>query len=130
MTDPIADCLTRIRNAQKAKHVSVSVSNSSIKVKILEILKDNGFINGFELKKNELKRPMLVVDLKYHQSKPAIYSIKRISKPGMRIYSTQTELKKKLSVIGLSIVTTSKGIMTDKMACEQGLGGEVICSVS
>ena len=127
MTDPIADMLTRIRNAQMAKKAEVVIPFSKLKFGIAEILKINGYIgNIFEDKDNhELK-----INLKYTQDNlPAIKSIKRVSKPGCKVYVTKDTIPKVLNGFGLAVISTSKGLMTNKQAKKVGLGGEVICEI-
>lgn len=126
MTDPIADMLTRIRNAQLAGHGKVVVSFSKMKKKIAEILSSEGYVGKIEEDKAS-NNPL--VELKYNGRVPAISSIKRESKPGHRVYCKADEIKTVLNGFGISIISTSHGIMTNKDARKQGLGGEVICSV-
>lgn len=129
-TDPIADCLTRIRNAQKAKHPHVQLPFSSMKKQILDILKQEGFVQNVETFKDE-NMNMIRVALKYDPAgKGVIHSLTRVSKPGRRWYSDKETLVKNKDVITTTILTTSKGVMTDRKACEMGIGGEVICKVS
>ena len=127
MTDPIADMLTRIRNANSVNHDKVEIPNSKLKVAIAEILKAEGFIKGFEL--NEETR-MMTVTLKYGANKEHVISgIKRISKPGLRVYSQKDQLPKVLGGLGIAVISTSQGLMTDKAARKAGLGGEVLAYV-
>lgn len=129
MTDPIADMLTRIRNASSAKHKSVEVPASKIKKDIAEILLSEGFIDSYELE-DDGKQGILKIDLKYGQNEERIISgIKRISKPGLRVYVKANELPKVLGGLGIAIISTSKGVLTDKEARNQEVGGEVICYV-
>ena len=127
MQDPISDLLTRMRNAQMAGHTAVSVPNSKLKRSILNVLLDEGFINGFsatdEVKSN------LDIELKYHNGVPVIEEIKRISRPGLRIYKEAQDLPQVRGGLGVAIVSTNKGVMTDKKARSQGVGGEVLCTV-
>ncbi len=127
MQDPISDLLTRMRNAQMAGHTAVSVPNSKIKRSILSVLLDEGFINGFsatdEVKSN------LDIELKYHNGVPVIEEIKRVSRPGLRIYKEAQDLPQVRGGLGVAIVSTNKGVMTDKKARSQGVGGEVLCTV-
>ncbi len=128
LTDPVADMLTRIRNAQRIGRSVVSVPSSKQKVAIAEILKEEGYILSFKVEGN-LKKT-IIIDLKYYQGKPVIENIKRISRPGLRIFKTRDNLPRVLGGLGIAIISTSKGVMSDKKAREQGVGGEVICYVS
>jgi len=127
MTDPIADMLTRIRNGQVARKVSVEMPDSSKKRAIAAVLKQEGYITDFSV--NEDKKPVLTVQLKYHLGKPVIESLQRVSRPGLRIYKTKDELPKIMGGLGVAIISTSKGLMTDRAARAAGHGGEVLCSV-
>lgn len=129
MTDPIADMLTRIRNAVHAKHKELTMAASNIKTEIAKILKEEGFIKDFGMIKEDGRSRMRVA-LKYSPSKKgAITNIKKISKPGLRKYVGKEEIPKVLNGLGIAIVSTSKGVMTDRKARELGVGGEVICTV-
>jgi small subunit ribosomal protein S8 len=129
MSDPIADMLTRIRNAQAANMAEASIPASSVKKSILDVLKDEGFINDY--KAGELDgKPAIVVDLKYYQGKPVIEMIKRISRPGLRIYKSKDELPKVNGGLGIAIISTSQGVMTDRAARKAGCGGEILCYVA
>ena len=128
MTDPIADMLTRIRNALTAKHDTVEVPGSNIKRAIAAILLDEGYIKGAEFVDNGLSGK-IVIDLKYIEGKPVISGLKRVSKPGLRNYSGAAKMPKVLGGLGTAIVSTSKGIMTDKQAKAANVGGEVLCFV-
>ncbi len=129
MTDPIADMLTRIRNGNDAKHSSVDIPASNIKKNLAEILLEEGFIKGFDVIE-DAKQGVLRVDLKYGPNKEKVMSgIKRISKPGLRVYAKSEEIPKVLGGLGIAIVSTSKGIMTDKVARKENIGGEIICYV-
>lgn len=128
MTDPIADMLTRIRNGQSAGKKSVSLPSSKLKVAIAQVLKDEGYITNFATEVNEGHAVMSIV-LKYHNGVPVIENVKRISRPGLRIYKSKDELPKVLGGLGIAVVSTSKGVMTDKAARASGHGGEVICTV-
>ncbi len=129
MTDPIADMLTRIRNGSSAKHQSVDVPASKIKKDIAEILLNEGFIKGYEVEEDG-KQGILKIDLKYGENEERIISgIKRISKPGLRVYVKSTELPRVLGGLGIAIISTSKGVLTDKEARNQQVGGEVVCYV-
>jgi len=129
MTDPIADMLTRIRNANMAGHGNVQMPSSKIKEAIADVLKSEGYIKDFEVLSDK-KQGNLKLYLKYGQnSRGVITGLKRISKPGLRVYAGKDELPKVLNGLGMAIVSTSRGIMTDKKARLEGLGGEVICYV-
>lgn len=128
MSDPIADLLTRIRNAQMAKLPKIVCPSSKSKVAICQLLKDEGYIVDFAVAEVE-KKPVLTVDLKYYQGRAVIEEIKRESRPGLRIYRGKTELPKNRGGLGIAIVSTHKGLMTDKQARAAGLGGEVLCTV-
>jgi len=127
MQDPIADLLTRIRNAQMAGHENVDMPNSKIKRSILQVLADEGFINGFS-STDEVKSA-LSVDLKYLDGTPVIEEIHRVSRPGLRIYKESGDLPQVRGGLGVAIVSTNKGVMTDKSARTAGIGGEVLCTV-
>lgn len=127
MQDPLADMLTRIRNAQMAEHVSVSMPSSKIKAAVAKVLKEEGFINDFHVE-GEIKAE-LVVDLKYYEGKPVIESLKRASRPGLRNYAGKDALPKVNGGLGIAIVSTNKGVMTDRAARAAGVGGEVLCTV-
>ena len=129
MTDPISDMLTRIRNGQKAHKVCVSMPASSVKFAIARVLKDEGYITGFETS-GEGAEKALSVELKYFEGTPVIEKVQRVSKPGLRIYRGKDEMPKVLGGLGIVIVSTSAGVMSDRQARQQGIGGEVICVVS
>jgi len=129
MSDPIADMLTRIRNAQKAGKASVSMPSSKQKEAICRVLAEEGYIEGFEVER-EGNKAFLTIRLKYFEGRPVIEYIQRVSKPGRRIYRGKDELPKVQGGLGIAIVSTSKGVMTDKAARKQGCGGEVICVVA
>ena len=129
MTDPIADMLTQIRNALKARKQSVTFPASNVKQAILSVIEEEGYINGHEKAENDGK-PMIRVDLKYYQGEPVIDSIIRISKPGRRIYYGAEDLPSVQNGLGVAIVSTSKGIMIERKARESGVGGELICTIS
>ncbi len=128
MSDPIADLLTRIRNAQMAKLPKIVCPFSKSKVAICRVLQDEGYIAGFSVVEED-KKAVLTVDLKYYQGRPVIEEIKRESKPGLRIYRSKNDLPKNRGGLGIAIVSTHKGLMTDKQAREAGVGGEVLCTV-
>jgi small subunit ribosomal protein S8 len=129
MTDPISDMLTRIRNGQKARKVSVSMPASSAKEAVARVLKDEGYITDYSVA-GEGASKELSVELKYFEGVPVIESIKRASRPGLRIYRGKEDLPKVLGGLGVAIVSTSAGVMSDREAREKGIGGEVICIVS
>ncbi len=127
MQDTLADMLTRIRNGQMAEKVAVTMPSSKMKVSLAEVLKQEGFIADFSLDGDV--KPTLTVELKYFEGKPVIEKIKRVSRPGLRIYKNADELPKVSNGLGVALISTSKGIMTDRSAREAGIGGEVICTV-
>ncbi len=129
MQDPIADMLTRIRNGQSAGKKAVSMPSSKLKASIAEVLKSEGYINDVA-KSEEAGKAELTIELRYHQGSPVIDTIKRVSRPGLRIYKKSTELPRVLDGLGIAIVSTSKGVMTDRAARKAGHGGEVLCIVS
>jgi len=129
MTDPIADMLTRIRNALSAQKQSVSMPSSKVKANIAKLLKDEGYITDFSVDTVEGK-PTLAITLKYYQGKPVIDMLQRVSRPGLRQYKGKGELPKVNGGLGIAIVSTSAGLMTDRAARKAGHGGEVLCFVS
>jgi len=130
ITDPISDMLTRIRNSVKSEHIKVDIPSSKMKVSIAKILKDEGFIKNFKLIDSD-KQKILRIYLKYTKTKePAVLQLKRISKPGRRVYSNAEDLRPVLNNIGIRILSTSKGIITNKAAKKLNVGGEVICEIS
>ena len=129
MSDPIADMLTRIRNAQMAEKVSVAMPSSTLKVAIAKVLKDEGYIDDFRVA-GEGAKPSLEIALKYYAGRPVIEKIERISTPGLRIYRGKEDLPKVMNGLGVAIVSTSKGVMTDRKARASGIGGEVLCVVA
>lgn len=129
MTDPIADMLTRIRNAQKAEKISLSMPGSKIKGAIAQVLVDEGYILGCESSEEEGK-PTLSIELKYFEGEPVISELQRVSRPGLRVYKGAEELPQVNGGLGIAIISTNKGIMTDRAARAAGVGGEVLCSVS
>ena len=128
MTDPIADMLTRIRNANQAKHLSVTMPASRLKLEILNVLKNEGYISEYE-KVEDGKQGVIKVTLKYNNKERVIQGLKKISKPGLRVYAKSSELPKVLNGLGIAIISTSNGIMTDREARQKKLGGEVIAFV-
>jgi small subunit ribosomal protein S8 len=129
MTDPIADMLTRIRNAHKAEKVSLTMPASAIKKSIAGVLKDEGYIEDFSSTADGAKAE-LTISLKYYEGEPVIAELKRISRPGLRVYKSAGELPRVKEGLGVAIVSTNKGIMSDRAARAAGIGGEVLCSVS
>lgn len=129
VTDPIADMLTRIRNANQMRYTEVEVPASKIKVEIAKILKDEGFISDYKIK-NEKVQDIIVLSLKYGAKKERVITgLKRISKPGLRVYAKADEVPRVLNGLGIAIISTSKGLMTDKHARENSLGGEVLAYI-
>ena len=128
MQDPIADMLTRIRNGQTANKVAISMPSSKLKVAIANVLASEGYIES--VKVVEGVKPELEITLKYFQGKPVVESIQRVSRPGLRIYKRKDELPKVMGGLGIAVVSTSKGVMTDRAARQAGLGGEIICYVA
>jgi small subunit ribosomal protein S8 len=129
MTDPVADLLTRIRNGQSAGKPNVSMDASKLKSSILKVLRDEGYISSFNVD-GDAKKPQLKVELKYFDGRPVIDRLERVSRPGLRIYRGKDELPKVLGGMGTVIVSTPKGVMTDKAARAIGQGGEVLCIVA
>ena len=129
MTDPIADLLTRIRNAQQARKQEVSMASSKVKMAIAAVLKDEGYVADYRVD-NESGKTQLTIALKYFEGKPVIDRLERVSRPGLRIYRGKDELPKVLGGMGTVIVSTPKGVMTDKQARSIGQGGEVLCIVA
>lgn len=128
MQDPIADMLTRIRNGQAARKETVSLPSSKLKVAIAKVLKEEGYIVNYEV--SESNKPELTITLKYFEGKAVVEQIKRVSRPGLRIYKGKDALPKVMGGLGIAIVSTSKGVMTDRLARKEGLGGEIICFVA
>ncbi len=128
MSDPIADLLTRIRNAQMAKLPTVAIPSSKFKVAIAKVLQDEGYITGYAVDENGGK-PNLNIELKYFQGKPVIEEIKRASRPGLRSYKGKEDLPKVRAGLGISILSTNQGLMTETQARAAGIGGEVLCTV-
>ena len=128
MSDPIADMLTRIRNGQSAEKAQVAMPSSRLKVAIASVLKDEGYIQDFRVTEEGAK-PQLVIDLKYYQGVPVIEKIQRVSRPGLRVYKAKDELPSVRGGLGIAIVSTSKGVMSDRQARAQGEGGEVLCTL-
>ena len=128
LSDPIGDMLVRIKNAQARNYKKVELPSSNFKVKIADILKNEGFIKDFKISQ-ETKKPLLAIDLKYYSGSPVISTIERVSKPGRRIFSSADSLPKINGGLGIAIVSTPKGVMTDVDARKQKVGGEIICKV-
>ena len=130
LQDPIADMLTRIRNGQMASKKVVAMPSSTQKEAIASVLKSEGYIDGFEVEKGEANKATLNVELRYYEGKPVIAELSRVSRPGLRVYKSSGELPKVRGGLGIAVVSTSKGIMTDRAARTAGVGGEVICTVA
>ncbi len=128
MTDPIADMLTRIRNAIRAGHEKVDIPASKLKTNIAQILKDEGFINSYRIIKDG-KQGIIRITLRYHNGIPIMRNLRRVSKPGRRIYAGKDELPVVRNGLGIAIISTSKGVLTDSAAREMGVGGEIVCEV-
>jgi small subunit ribosomal protein S8 len=128
MSDPIADMLTRIRNAQATEKATVAVPASRVKKAIAQVLKDEGYIEDFAVRDNDGK-PFIEIGLKYYAGKPVIEKIERVSRPGLRIYKGRDDIPRVMNGLGVAIVSTSRGVMTDRRARDSGVGGEVLCIV-
>lgn len=129
MSDPISDMLTRIRNAQMAEKATVQMPSSKLKVAIAKVLQDEGYVDGFSVTSGDAK-PVLEIGLKYYAGRPVIEKIQRVSRPGLRTYKGCDDLPKVMNGLGIAIVSTSKGLMTDHKARANGIGGEVLCIVA
>jgi small subunit ribosomal protein S8 len=129
MSDPIADMLTRIRNAQRVEKPEVLMPSSKLKVAIAQVLTDEGYVDGFKVEPNEGK-PQLRIGLKYYAGRPVIERLERVSRPGLRIYKGREDIPQVMNGLGVAIVSTSRGVMTDRRARSQGVGGEVLCYVA
>ena len=129
MSDPIADMLTRIRNGQMTEKVSVRMPSSKLKKAIAQVLQEEGYIDGFVVRENS-GLPEMEVALKYYAGRPVIEKIERISKPGLRIYKGRDDIPRVMNGLGVAIVSTSRGVMTDRKARSLGVGGEVLCVVA
>ena len=129
MSDPIADMLTRIRNAQMVAKAVVTMPSSKLKSAIAQVLKDEGYIDGFVVR-NEAGKAELEIALKYYSGRPVIERIERVSRPGLRIYKGRDAIPQVMNGLGVAIVTTPKGVMTDRKARQTGVGGEVLCYVA
>ena len=130
MTDPIADMLTRIRNGHKIKAESVLIPSSKIKINIARVLVEEGYINGYQEEDLENNKKNLLINLKYYEGRPVIEKIERVSRPGLRVYKPTNELPKVMGGLGILILSTSKGVMSDRQAKKQGQGGEILCVVA
>jgi len=128
MTDPIADMLTRIHNAQMTEKATCEMPSSKVKVAIARVLKDEGYIDGFKVAGEQ--KPVLEIALKYYAGRPVIEKIERVSKPGLRIYKNKDAIPPVMNGLGIAIVSTSQGVMTDRKARASGVGGEVLCIVA
>jgi small subunit ribosomal protein S8 len=129
MSDPISDMLTRIRNAQMAEKATVSMPSSKLKMAIAKVLQDEGYVDGFNVFANEGK-PTLEIALKYYAGRPVIEKLQRVSRPGLRVYKGSNDIPRVMNGLGIAIVSTSKGLMTDHKARANGFGGEVLCIVA
>ncbi|MGR2682511.1 30S ribosomal protein S8 [Chromobacterium haemolyticum] len=129
MHDPISDMLTRIRNGQMASKVAVSMPSSKLKIALAQVLKEEGYIEDFAVAGEE-KKPVLEIQLKYYAGRPVIERIDRVSRPGLRVYKGSTEIPKVMNGLGVAILSTSKGVMTDRKARAAGIGGELLCVVA
>ncbi|MEW5881116.1 MAG: 30S ribosomal protein S8 [Pseudomonadota bacterium] len=129
MSDPIADMLTRIRNAQRVEKAEVTMPASKLKAAIAQVLKDEGYIDGFQVV-NQDGKPELRIGLKYYAGRPVIERLERVSRPGLRIYRGRDSIPQVMNGLGVAIVSTSRGVMTDRKARSQGVGGEVLCYVA
>ena len=129
MSDPIADMLTRIRNAQMVEKTSVAMPSSKLKTAIAQVLKDEGYIDGFQVK-TESGKSQLEISLKYYAGRPVIERIERVSRPGLRVYKGRGAIPQVQNGLGVAIVTTPQGVMTDRKARATGVGGEVLCYVA
>lgn len=128
MSDPIADMLTRIRNGQSANKVSVDMPSSKLKLEIARVLKEEGFVGEFAVSDDQ-KKPILSIQLRYHQGRPVIDSLQRVSRPGLRIFRRKEDIPQVNGGLGIAVVSTSKGVMTDRAARSSGQGGEILCTV-
>lgn len=129
MTDPVADMLTRIRNGQSVAKKQVKMPNSTLKMAIADVLKNEGYIENYEVEKNENNKQTLTIFLRYYNGKPVIDKLERVSTPGLRVYKSKDELPRIMNGLGIAIISTSKGVLTDRVARKEGQGGEVLCYV-
>ena len=130
LQDPVADMLTRIRNGQAAGRLRVSMPSSKLKTSIAAVLRDEGYVQDFETAEDDRGHAVLSVRLKYHEGRPVIASIDRVSRPGLRIYRGKRDLPVVMGGLGIAVVSTSRGVMADRAARAEGLGGEVLCTVT
>ena len=130
MSDPVADMLTRIRNAQSAKKIEVSMPSTKLKVAIAEVLKTEGYVADYKIAELDGNKKQLIIDLKYYHGKPVIEKIRRISRPGLRVYRDKNKLPHIMGGMGVAIISTSKGVVSDRVARLLGEGGEILCSVN
>ena len=130
MSDPIADMLTRIRNGQRVGHVSVRMPSSTKKESVVKVLVEEGYVNGYKIEELDGNKRDLIVELRYFEGKPVIDELHRVSSPGLRVFKNKDELPSVRGGLGIAIVSTSQGVMTDRAARTRGVGGEVICLVS
>ncbi|PHZ83532.1 30S ribosomal protein S8 [Paremcibacter congregatus] len=129
MSDPLADMITRIRNGQRVNKSSVSSPASNMRQRVLDVLEREGFIRGYNRADDQTGKPQINIELKYHEGQPVIREIKRVSKPGLRVYSSVADLPRVRNGLGISIVSTPKGVLSDSEARDQNVGGEIICTV-
>jgi len=129
MSDPISDMLTRIRNGQSAKKGAINSPSSKLRVSVLDVLQREGYIRGYELRQDERSLPELRIELKYHEGEPVIKELQRVSRPGRRVYSKISDLQRVYNGLGISILSTPRGVLSDGEARAQNVGGEVICTV-
>ena len=129
MSDPISDMLTRIRNAQLVGHTEVSMPASKLKASIAQVLKDEGYIEDFAVREKDTKKE-LAIGLKYYAGRPVIERLERVSKPGLRVYKGRNDIPRIMNGLGVAIVSTSRGVMTDRKARADGVGGEILCIVA
>lgn len=129
MSDPLADMLTRIRNGQRVNKETVSSPASNMRQRVLDVLAREGFIRGYNRNEDDNGKPQISIELKYHEGSPVIREIKRVSKPGLRVYSSVADLPRIRNGLGISIVSTPKGVLSDSEARAQNVGGEIICTV-
>lgn len=129
MSDPLADMLTRIRNGQRVNKETVSSPASNMRQRVLDVLEREGFIRGYNRVDDQTGKPQINIELKYHEGSPVIREIKRVSKPGLRVYSSVADLPRIRNGLGISIVSTPKGVLSDSEARDQNVGGEIICTV-
>lgn len=130
MSDPISDMLTRIRNAQMAEKVTVAMPSSKIKIAIADVLKDEGYVDGYKVVAGDGGKATLEIGLKYYSGRPVIEKIQRVSTPGLRVYKGTADIPQVMNGLGIAIVSTSKGLMTDRKARANGIGGELLCLVA